>query len=43
VSLSKYKRLSEGELKKEKGEKKEGDVTLNATPPVWWYPLGSNQ
>ena len=34
--LLKYKRLSEGELKKEKGEKKEGDVTLNATPPVWW-------
>ena len=41
--LLKYKRLSEGLLKKEKGEKNKGDVTVNATPPVWWCPLGSNQ
>ena len=34
--MLKYKRLSEGLLKKEKGEKKEGDVTVNATSPVWW-------
>jgi hypothetical protein len=30
------KRLSEGFLKKEKGEKKEGDAAKNATSPVWW-------
>ena len=34
--LLEHKRLSEVELKKEKGEKKAGDVTKNATSPVWW-------
>ncbi|MCW3086255.1 MAG: Recombinase [Bacteroidetes bacterium] len=41
--LLKYKRLSEGAFKKEKGEKKEGDAAKNATPPVWWAHLESNQ
>ena len=41
--LLEHKRLSEGLLKKEKGEKKEGDVAKNATSPLGWYPLGSNQ
>jgi len=34
--LLKNKRLSEGLLKKEKGEKKEGDVTKTATSPLGW-------
>ena len=34
--LLEHKRLSEGLLKKEKGEKKEGDVAKNATSPLGW-------
>jgi hypothetical protein len=34
--MLKNKRLSEGKFKKEKGEKKEGDVAKKATPPIGW-------
>ncbi len=40
--LLEHKRLSGGTFKKEKGEKKEGDVTKNATSPVWRRRRDSN-
>ena len=41
--LLEHKRLSEVELKKEKGGKNKGEVTKNATSPVWWRISDSNR